>query len=119
MNIGLQVLKAKLRGFHVAGLSISSRISRSSDERRARLWNAKRELGAHCRSHLIAYCLLRGVPYEKVERCAPNNRPNPQAVLDVMLEHVDRWQRRSLSLDAVKSMLEPSPCPPAAHGKTT
>ena len=40
--IGLQVLKAKLRGFQAAGTTISSRISTSKKERKHRLWNQKR-----------------------------------------------------------------------------
>ena len=86
-NIGLQVLSAKLRGFHAAGSSISRRISKSEKERRNRLWDEKRRLGTHCRNHLVAYGLLRGVPYHQIEQCAQNNKLNPQVILDIMQAH--------------------------------
>lgn len=104
-SIGLQVLRAKLRGFHAAGSTISSRISKSEKERKNRLWDAKRQLGTHCRHHLVAYGLLRGVPYHQIERCAPNNKPNAQVVLDIMLAHADWQQRKGLDLDRVKTLL--------------
>jgi len=104
-SIGLQVLRAKLRGFHAAGSTISSRISKSEKERKNRLWDAKRQLGTHCRHHLVAYGLLRGVPYDQIERCAQNNKPNPQVVLDIMLAHADWQQKRGLDLEKVKQLL--------------
>lgn len=105
-SIGLQVLRAKLRGFHAAGSTISSRISKSEKERKSRLWDVKRQLGTHCRHHLIAYGLLRGIPYNQIERCAPNNKPNPQAVLDIMLAHADWRQKKGLDLDRVRTLLD-------------
>jgi hypothetical protein len=104
-HIGLQVLRAKLRGFHAAGSTISSRISKSEKERKNRLWDTKRKLGTHCRYHLVAYGLLRGVPYDRIERCAQENKLNPQIVLDVMLAHADWQQKRDLDLEKVKMLL--------------
>lgn len=86
-SIGLQVLRAKLRGFQAAGSSISHRISKSKTERKNKLWNKKRALGVHCRNHLVAYGLLRGIPYLQIEQCAPNNKLNPQVILDIMTAH--------------------------------
>jgi len=90
--IGLQVLRAKLRGFGDTGASITSRISKSEKERKHKLWNQKRLLGTHCRLHLVAYGLLRGIPYERIERCADNNQLNPQLVLEIMLAH-NGWSK--------------------------
>lgn len=104
-HIGLQILRAKVRGFYAAGTTISSHISRSEKERKHRLWERKRELGSHCRHHLVAYGLLRGVPYNQIERCAEHNKPNPQLVLDIMLEHADWQQRKGLNLEKVQSLL--------------
>jgi hypothetical protein len=111
--IGLQVLKAKIRGFQATGATISSRISKSEKERKNRLWNEKRRLGLHCRYHLVAYGLLRGVRYDQIERCAPNNKLNPQAVLDIMLAHhspsLSDWIHwRDLNLEKVKLLLTPA-----------
>ena len=107
-HIGLQVLRAKIRGFIAAGSTISSRISKAEKQRKHRLWDAKRNLGTHCRHHLIAYGLLRCVPYHLIERCAPNNRPNPQAVLDIMLAHADWQEKKGLDLERVKVLLSMS-----------
>lgn len=106
-HFGLQVLRAKIRGFQVTGSSITARIAKSHKERKHRLWNKKRELGTQCRYHHVAYGLLRGVPYLSIERCAPNNRLDPQKLLDVMLQHADFSQKRSLTLESVKEMLTP------------
>jgi hypothetical protein len=105
MNIGLQVLKAKLRGFHLAGATYSRRISRAEKERKHRLWEAKRRLGSHCRNHLIAYSLLRGTPYSAIEQCAPNNRPNPHVILEIMLQHATWDQNKDLDLSRVEKLL--------------
>lgn len=86
-HIGLQTLRAKIRGFHVTGLKISRRISRSKGARRVRLWGLKRLIGDSCRHHLIAYGLLRGLSYDRIERCSERNRPNPELVLRIVLEH--------------------------------
>jgi hypothetical protein len=110
-NIGLQVLQAKLRGFQAAGSSIAHRISRMEKERKNELWNEKRRLGVHCRYHQVAYGLLRGVPYERIERCAPNNQLDPKRVLDIVLAHFV-WDMRpttqKFDLERVTSLLTPS-----------
>lgn len=86
-NIGLQTLRAKIRGFHAAGSTISTRISRAHKERKSKLWELKRELGVHCRYHLIAYGILRGVPYHQIEKCAKTNQPNHQRLLNILNTH--------------------------------
>jgi len=37
--------------------------------------------------------LLRGLPYEQIERCAENNRLDPQLVLDIILQH-NGWSKQ-------------------------
>jgi len=112
--IGLQALRAKIRGFHVAGSTISARISKAKGKRRERLWRLKHELGTHARYHLIAYGLLRGKAYDQIERCAPNNRPNPQAVLAIMQDHDPNVRHTVASLGAI---LLPAAAPTMAHEK--
>ena len=85
--IGLQVLKAKIRGFLASGSTIASRITKSEKDRKHRLWNEKRALGTHCRAHLVAYGLLRGVPYGQIEQPSSNNKLSPQVVLEIMTLH--------------------------------
>jgi len=110
-HIGLRVLRAKIRGFQAAGSTIASRISKSEKDRKNRLWNEKRLLGVHCRAHLVAYGLLRGVPYDQIEKCAPNNKLNPQLVLDIMLAH-NGWDAKrgyvKYDLAVVEKLLAPA-----------
>ena len=120
-HTGLQVLRAKLRGFHAAGSTLSSRISTSHKERKSRLWNQKRSLGVHCRYHLVAYGLLRGVPYHQIERCAPTNRLDPKRLLAIIEEHNQWTPERGFvryDVDAVTKLLDassPSTTAPAAE----
>lgn len=110
-HIGLQVLRAKIRGFQAAGSTIASRITKSQKERKSRLWDAKRRLGLHCRHHLIAYGLLRGIPYDQIERCAPNNKPNARTVLDIVVAHNQWTPERGLvkyDLPAIEALLASS-----------
>jgi hypothetical protein len=107
--IGLQILRAKIRGFQATGATISSRITKSEKDRKNRLWNQKRSLGVHCRAHLVAYGLLRGVPYHQIEQCAPNNKLSPQVVLDIVLAH-NGWDPKrgyiKYDLATVEKLLE-------------
>jgi len=104
-HIGLQVLKAKVRGFQLAGQTIAARISRSEGDRKHDLWNEKRRLGTYARHHLIAYGLLRGVRYDRIETCAQDNKPNPQLVLDIMLTHESAALKKHLNIVNVKLLL--------------
>lgn len=117
--VGLQVLSAKLRGFQAAGSTISSHISQAQKERKSRLWDRKRALGTHCRYHLVAYGLLRNLPYEQIERCAPQNRLDPQRLLDIMLAHADLHQKRDLTLDKVKELMTPIVLPESTKPAST
>lgn len=117
-HIGLRVLQAKIRGFQEAGMTITSRISKAEREKKHQLWCKKRELGNHCRAHLVAYGLLRGVPYDQIERCAANNKLSPQVVLDIMLAH-NRWTpKRGLvkyDLQTVEKLLTRPTVPPSSQ----
>lgn len=126
-NVGLQVLQAKVRGFEAAGSTIMRRIRKESGVRRHALRLQKRQLAVHSRLHLLAYCLLRGVPYLQVERCAENNRPDPQRLFEVAQAHNSWCARRGyrgLDVAMVKAWLageelgKPFVRPPLAHGKT-
>lgn len=107
--IGLQVLRAKIRGFQSTGATISARITKSEKDRKNRLWNQKRALGSHCRAHLVAYGLLRGVPYDQIERCAPNNKLSPKVVLAIMEAH-NGWDSKrgyvKYDLEMVEKLLD-------------
>lgn len=103
-NIGLQVLRAKVRGFHAAGSTISFRISKSEKEQKHRLWESKRKLGSHARHHMIAYGLLRGIAYHQIERCALNNKPDLKYLLRIVQDHGGK----SWTLESLMQLLERS-----------
>jgi hypothetical protein len=109
MEMCLQALRAKVRGFQAAGISIHRRIVKSSGLKRNSLWQQKRALGDWNRIHLIAYGLLRGIPYEKIEKCAKVNQPFAQSVFDVMSMHANWQVKRELTLDKVKILLGQEP----------
>lgn len=111
MYIGLQVLRAKIRGFQSAGETIHKRIFGSKGPKRDRLWCEKRLLGNYNREHLIAYGLLRGVPYERIEKCAKTNKPNVQRVFELIQAHGDGKAKREFTLDLVKTLLEGTTTP--------
>jgi len=108
-HIGLQVLRAKIRGLQATGFTISSRIHKAAGKRKNDLWNTKRALGVHCRHHLIAYGFLRGVPYYNIEQCAANNKPKAQYVLDIINQH-NMWDSKRgyvrYDLEMVKQLLD-------------
>lgn len=117
MQIGLQVLRAKIRGLQAAGISLHNRIRKAKGPKRNELWNEKRRLGCYNREHLIAYGLLRGVPYGRIERCAEENRPDAARVFELMRAHGDWKVARELTVDRVKELLAPGapqPQPPTS-----
>lgn len=91
-HIGLQVLRAKIRGLYATGLSLQKEITKTYSDpfagpRRQQLRQQKRSLGVYTREHLIAYGLLRGIPYEYIERCSANNLPNVKRVNELIKQH--------------------------------
>lgn len=108
MQIGLQVLRAKIRGLQAAGISLHNRIRKAKGPKRNELWNEKRRLGCYSREHLIAYGLLRGVLYGRIEKCAEENRPDAALVFELMRAHGDRKVTRELTLEKVKELLSPN-----------
>ena len=111
MITNLQVLRAKIRGLQAEGASIHARIRKAHGPKRNKLWNEKRALGNHCREHLIAYGLLRNVPYEKIERCAKQNRPNVVRVFELMKAHGDWKLLLELTVNQVEGFLRPQTAP--------
>lgn len=84
---GIAALRAALHGFQTEGCRIRARIVGSRSEHRDRLWDLKRALGRHCRHHALALGVLRGVPYERIEKCASHNRPDAKVVLALVEAH--------------------------------
>jgi len=105
MYTSLRALRAKIRGFQAEGISIAGRIRKASGAKRNALWDEKRRLGCYNRLYLVAYGLLRDVPYERIERCARHNELSPESVFAVIKEHGSWEVNRHLTLDHVKGLL--------------
>lgn len=108
MNIGLQVLRAKIIGFQSVGISIKNQISKSAGLKRDKLWHKKRALGCYNREHLIAYGLLRGVPYEKIEnKCAKNNKPSVDKIYVLIKQHGGWTAQKEFTPEKILTLLSP------------
>lgn len=108
MTIGLKILRAKIRGFQAAGETIAHRIKKVSGKQRWRSWDEKRRLGRYNREHLIAYGLLRGIPYTRIERCAKENAPDANKILELMKAHAPLLEASKLTIEGIRMLLEVS-----------
>lgn len=111
MHTDLQVLRAKVRGLQAAGVTLQCKIRKSKGDKRAAKRLEKRCLGWYSRMHLIAYGLLRDVPYERIERCSEENKPDPNIVFELMKLHGDYKMKRELTVEKVKLLLVVPPGP--------
>lgn len=105
-NIGLLALKAKVCGLEGTARKLSSKINESSGMQRWLLRHHKQQLGRFTREHLVAYGLLRGIPYSKIEpKCLTG--PNVETIAKIIHEHVAPWERQQRwSADSVQSLLK-------------
>lgn len=95
MKTELLVLKSKLCGLEHSSRKFRKRIVKSKGDRRWSLRFQKNALGAHTREHLIAYGLLRNIPYEKIEaKCAKGNEPNAKRITEIVQTHA-QWNEKS------------------------
>jgi hypothetical protein len=108
-SIGIRILRSKVRGFQAEGISIHKRIRKSFGDKRNELWQQKRELGHHARIHLIAYGLLRGIPYNKIEQPAEGNEICLQAVFDMMKAHAEWPLSGKITGEYVENLLKKVP----------
>lgn len=107
MHTQLQVLRGKIRGLQAEGITIHNQIRKSKGLKRHELWLRKRLLGKVCREHLIAYALLRGVPYLSVEKCGEFNRPKFLKIFALIQDHASWHEKRDLTQDKVRELLLP------------
>lgn len=105
MDMKLRVLKAKIRGLEAEGRSIRAQINRSSGSRKDQLWLLKRELGYYTRHHLIAYGLLRGVPYESIEPRTATVYMNFVLVHEIITDSVQLWHKKDWTVERVYKLL--------------
>lgn len=104
-NIELEVLRAKLCGLQLAGVKLNKLIMSSKGDVRARLRNEKRLLGQFTRYHKVAYGLICGTPYEKIEKCGKHNRLSPARLRKILTDHnlSELW-----SIDQIQAILQPT-----------
>lgn len=54
------------------------------------LKSIKNILGKDARYHLLAYAILKGIPYKAVElKCAESNKPNAQLLFSIIVDLID------------------------------
>lgn len=107
MHTQLQVLRGKIRGLQAEGITIHNQIRKTKGMRRHELWLRKRQLGKVCREHLLAYAMLRGVPYLVVEKCSEFNRPEFLNVYEIIQAHAQWREKRELTQEKVREFLLP------------
>lgn len=106
-NTRLLSLKANICGHQHVGHQLRNRISHLSGARRHEMRLYKRDFGELTRAHLIAYGLMRGVPYERIEnRCGKNNLPPATRVYEIIRIHCMLGMSKDWSLERVESLLE-------------
>lgn len=104
--IGLEILRAKIRGFHITGSKIAKKISKSKGLRKHQLWDLKRSVGDACRCHLVAYGLIRGIPYENIEKCSKQNILSAKHIHQIIHAHLWNWEKeQDFTLSKVEEML--------------
>ena len=107
MKTELLVLKSKVCGLEHSSHKFRRRIAKSKGDRKWKLQFRKAVLGSFTREHLIAYGLLRGVPYEKIEgKCATGNEPNVFRVSDIIRAHVPSYEQKQWSTERVTDLLK-------------
>lgn len=85
---GMISLKAKIRGFELVSKAIRNEALKKSGSIRSDLKLKKRHLGSDCRHHLIAYALLRGIEFKRLERrCHDGNDVSHEKILKIIEEH--------------------------------
>ena len=112
-SVGLISLRAKIKGFEATAKQILKEANKNSGQAKSNLKGLKGSLGYITREHLIAYALIRKIPYSKVEnKNLENNQPNAEKILKIIEEHdfyaqldegTNRW--RKWTIDDVKKRL--------------
>lgn len=64
-----------------------------------------RNLGVEIRSYLLAYGLLRGIPYSFMEP-KRGTKPNAKAILKIIHDHLPNYEVDKWTLEMIESMLD-------------
>lgn len=102
-------LKAKIKGLAAEGRRTHSEfIANSKGDKRTAYWNLKRSIGVEARYHLIAYGLLRGLPYSLIE---PNSGKKSEYFFNYeyiahICQHHCFWLHKKLwTVDYIKQLM--------------
>ena len=102
----LILVKAHIKGLAAEGQRTRKYIDRSVKEKRDSFWRLKREIGVDARNYLLAYGLLRNVPYSLMERrCREDNKPNVEIVTRIILAALGPYRAREWSQERVRGLL--------------
>lgn len=98
---GIKQLKSEIKCAAAEGRACRQKINESSGSERNQWWEQKRSIGSDTRSLLIAYGLLRGMPYERMERS--NRKPLEERVIHALCVKYggEEWTR-----ERVKGLLK-------------
>jgi hypothetical protein len=106
-NTELLVLKSKLCGLELTSRKFSRQIIKSKGDRRWNLRFRKSALGVHTREHLIAYGLLRNIPYERIEaKCQQGNQPRAGRIAEIIRAHVPYHEQAKWTQLHVEKLLK-------------
>lgn len=107
MNSKLLELKAKICGFEHVSKKLYKPISRTHGERKQSLRYKKHLIGITAREHMIAYGLLRGKLYSKIEpKCGKHNPLNTRKVLEIVHQHVNPWETKNWTMEKLQKLTE-------------
>lgn len=113
-------LKAKIKGMAQMGSDLSAKAQKikKTENNPEAPWNKQRSylifkkrhqklgLAKIQRHHLIAYGLLKGIPYERIEVCAEHNKPDPLFVHRIIQEHINPWRAGQWTAEKVILLLK-------------
>lgn len=94
------IFRSELRGLELR----SRRITSSARLTKNVKWAQKRELGYYTRHMLIAYTLLRGIDYKKIERNC-KTKPDVDLIHAIIVAHVGPWKGTKWPREKIKALL--------------
>jgi hypothetical protein len=102
-------LKAKVKGLAAEAAKTRELIRKSRGKKRHLLWHTKRFIGTDARYHLLAYGLLRGIPYEKMEpKTSDLGNFDFNYLLSIMHGHMRCFDRSLWSVRLLKNTISSS-----------
>jgi hypothetical protein len=80
---------------------------KNTEKERSRLWYIKKIAGVETRHTLLAYGLLRGIPYPVLERrVRPDHEPNPEVIHQILMENdEDLEDKEKWTVEHIVSLL--------------